>query len=509
MVYEAIQQLSRVKGPNSMQWSGLIGIGIATLLFACCISVLAVFLRWRTYLQIVAAIKGRKHTYISGYQYLCHTSDLISLLLLLSTFIIGLTGSIIASFSFFSSIITSKPLSIIGVLFCIFIAPNLVIPALLYDLLGIVRVDVPALATFHSSEIEPKQALILGLKSCLIGPLYNERRFKIGPSPSLGLLALLETLGLLHCLHLPYLLWLIPLLAACANIYYYTIGSRHIIAWTTRTIQIEQSPWASLVLHIDKWIRLAGVKRQDIRIQTMIRIGSSNGAVSDLFHPVVLLNHTFLAHSDWRQQEALFAWMIRLVHKKFPATYIWLNSCLSVISWTFLAAGVALLITFSPSRLRMLGMISLLLFVTILIYCITLFIAHEMTRHAYAEADQFAADLTGDPLALIVALHTLHALNTSRPQLSAITQKRIAALYCLTRQSDALKRWNYDPVPSLLPFSFEEKLLTTPLLQEEQATLPTADPPNIISLHDYKTKQPIANEVQLLEELPDGECAPE
>ncbi len=492
-----------------MQWFGFIGIGIATLLFTCCISVLAVFLRRRTYLQIVAAIEGHKHPHISGYQYLCRTSDLISLLLLLSTLIIGLTGSLIASFSCFPSIITSKPLSIIGVLFCIFIAPNLIIPALIYDLLGIVRVDVPALATFHGSEIEPKQALILGLKSCLIGPLYNERRFKIGPSPSLFLLALLEALGLLHCLHLPYLLWLIPLLAACANIYYYTIGSRHIIAWTTSTILIEQSPWASLVLHIDEWIRLAGIKRQDIRIQTMIRIGSSNGAVSDLFHPVLLLNHTFLTHSDWRQQEALLAWMIRLVHKKFPATYIWLNSCLSVISWTFLAAGVALLITFSPSRLRMLGMISLLLLVTILIYCITLFITRKMTRRAYAEADQFAADLTGDPLALIVALHTLHALNTSRPQLPAITQKRIAALYQLIQQPDAFKRWICDPVPSLLPFSCEEKLLTTSLHQEEQATPPASSSTNIISFHDYKIKRPVANEAQLLEEQSDGECAPE
>ncbi|GHO90803.1 hypothetical protein KSF_008510 [Reticulibacter mediterranei] len=491
-----------------MQWSGLIGIGIATLLFACCISVLAVMLRWRTYLQAVAAIEGRKYIHINGYQYLCRTSAWISNLLLPTTLLIGITGSLFASFYLFPDIILPKPLSTIGVLFCIFIAPNLVVPGLLYDLLGIILVDVPALATFNGSEIEPKQALILGLKSCIIGPLYNERRFKIGPSPSLLMLILLEALGLLHCFRLPYLLWLIPLLAACANIFYYTIGSRHIIAWTTRTIPIEQSPWASLVLHIDEWIRLAGVKRQDIRIQTMIRIGSSNGAISDLFHPVLLLNNTVLAHSDWRQQEALLAWMIRLVHKRFPTTYIWLTSSLSVISWTFLAAGAALLITFSPHHSQWPGLISPLVAI-ILTYAITLLITRKLTQHAAFEADRFAAELTSDPLALMVALHTQHSLNTSRSHLPPATRKRIAALYQLTLQSNASHYWINEPVPSLLPFSFEEKLLTTPLHQAELTTFPTAEPINIISLHDYKTKKPNTDEAQPQEELLDDECAPE
>jgi hypothetical protein len=465
-------------------------------------------LRWRTYLQIVAAIEGHEYTHISGYQSLCRTSAWISNLLLPTTLLIGIAGSLLTSLYLLPDITLSRPLSIIGVLFCIFIAPNLVIPALLYDLYGIIRVDVPALATFNGNEIEPKQALILGLKSCIIGPLYNERRFKIGPSPSLFLLILLEALGLLHCFRLPYLLWLIPLLAACANIYYYTIGSRHIIAWTTRTIPIEQSPWASLVFHIDEWIKRAGVKRQDIRIQTMIRISSSNGAVSDLFHPVLLLNNTFLAHSDWRQQEAQLAWMIRLVHKKFPVTYIWISSTLSVISWTFLAAGVALLITFSPSRSQFLSLIFLLV-VIILIYSITVLITRKITQYAYTEADQFAAKLTSDPLALIVALHTQHILNTSRPQLPSAIQQRIAALYQLTLQPDASRYWICDAVPSLLPFSFAEKLLTTPLHSEEHTTLSTAEPINIIAFRDYKTKMTIADEIQPLKELPEDEGAPE
>jgi hypothetical protein len=465
-------------------------------------------LRRRTYLQVVAAIAGHEYPHINGYQYLCRTSERISNLLLPTTLLIGVAGSLLASFLLFPTTILSRPLSIIGVLFCIFIAPNLVIPCLLYDLLGIIQVDVPALATFNSSDIEPKQALILGLKSCVIGPLYNERRFKIGPSPSLFMLILLEALGLLHCFRLPYLLWLIPLLVACANISYYTIGSRHIIAWTARTIPIEQSPWASLVLHIDEWLRLARVKRQDIRIQTMIRIGSSNGAVSDLFHPVLLLNSTFLAHSDWRQQEATLAWMIRLVHKKFPATYIWLTSSLSVISWTFLAAGVALLITFAPHSSQLPGLISPLVAI-ILIYAILLLITRKITQRAAFEADRFAAELTSDPLALIVALHTQHSLNTSRLQLPPATRNRIAALYQLTQQSNASHYWISDPVPSLLPFSFQEKLLTTPLHQEEHTTLAAAEPINIISLHDYKTKKPIADEAQEQEELLDDECAPE
>src|SRR5581483_4431433 len=130
----------------------------------------------------------------------------------------------LTSFYLLPTTLPAHSFSSAGLLFCIFIAPNLVIPCLLYDLLGIFWVDAPALMIFHGSTVEPKQALLLGLKSSIIRPLHNERRFKIGPSPSLLTLLLLEMSGLFYYFRLPSLLWLIPLLAVSGNICYYSTG---------------------------------------------------------------------------------------------------------------------------------------------------------------------------------------------------------------------------------------------------------------------------------------------
>src|SRR5579884_4240937 len=68
------------KDPNIMQCSGLIGIGIATLLLSCCTGALAVLLRWRSYQHELAAIKTGQYLSIVGYQRLCQMTDRASLL---------------------------------------------------------------------------------------------------------------------------------------------------------------------------------------------------------------------------------------------------------------------------------------------------------------------------------------------------------------------------------------------------------------------------------------------
>jgi hypothetical protein len=481
------------KDPNIMQWSGLIGIGIATILLTCCTGGLAVMLRWRSYQHELAAIKAGQYLSIVGYQRLCQMTERASLLITLAALFIGIAGALLASFYLFTPTLLSRSSFLIGLLFCIFIAPNLIIPRLLYDLLGIFWVDTPALITFHGSSIEPMQALILGIKSSVIGPLPNERRFKVGPSPSLPMLLFLEALGLLYYFHLPSLLWLMALAAASWSICY-PLGTRYVIAWTTQTIPIEQSSWASLVLHIDEWARAADIKLQDIRIHTMIRTACSDGIVWGIFRPMLLLNNVFLAHSDWRQQEALLAWLIGLLHRRVSVTYLWLNNSLLVIIWTLLATMVALLASLSTPRPLPLALIALATFT--IIYTAMILVAHRKIQHDYFAADHFAVKQTSDPLALIVALHTIHTLNTYSPQLPPLMVKRIIALYQLLQQPDSPNHWTHDPVPSLLPFSLAEKLLTTPLYQIESATTHSLEPTNVIHLHDYKTGKRATNDGQ-------------
>jgi hypothetical protein len=418
-----------------------------------------------------------------------------------------ISGALLALFYQFTPMQLSRSSFVVGLLFCVFIAPNLVMPRLLYDVLGIYWVDAPALATFHGSTIEPMQALMLGLKSSVLGPLPNERRFKIGPSPSLLTLLFLEALGLLYCFHLPSLLWLMPLASACWSICY-PISARYVIAWTTQTTSIEQSPWAALVLHIDEWARAAGVKLRDIRIHTMICTGCSDGIIWGIFRPVLLLNNVFLTHSDWRQQEALLAWMIGLLHRRVPVTYYWLNNSLFVITWALLATMVVLLASLSTLRSLLIALIVLTM--CIIVYSIMLFIAHRKIHHDYFAADRFAINQTSDPPALIIALHTIHTLTTRSSQLPPIMVKRIIALYQLLQQPDSPDHWTQVPVPSLVPFSLAEKLLTTPLHQTEAASVSLPESTNIIRLHDYKTfkraKHEIsADEVQSFDEQPDDE----
>jgi hypothetical protein len=489
-----------------MQWSGLIGIGSATLLFTCCIGAIAVMLRWRCYQHELSAIKAQQYLSIVGYQRLCQMTERTSLLITLAALFIGIAGTLLALFYLFTPALLSRSSFATGLLFCFFIAPNLIIPRLLYDLLGVFWVDAPALATFHGSSIEPMQALLLGLKSSVIGPLPNERRFKIGPSPSLLMLLFLEALGLLYSFHLPSLLWLIALAAACWSICY-PLGARYIIARTTQTISIEQSPWAALVHHVDEWARTAGIKLQDIRIHTMIRIGCSDGIIWGVFRPMLLLNNVFLAQSDWRQQEALLAWLIGLLHRRVSITYLWLNNSLLVITWTLLATMVALLASLSTPRPLPIALIALAAFT--IIYSIMILIARRKIQHDYVAADLFAINQTSDPLALIIALHTIHTLNTRSSQLAPLMVKRIMALYQLLQRPDSPDHWTHDPVPSLLPFSLADKLLTTPLHQTESDTTLPSEPANIIHLYDYKiSKRPtedLPDEGQLSDGLPGNE----
>lgn len=466
-----------------MQWSGTILVGVAATVLACCMAGIAVIIRWRRYKKEVAAVQAATYPTIVGYQHLCTTTMHMTLFVGISAIFSGILGILFAIFYTIPSSPSPRISLLVGGAICIFIAPCLVIPPFLYDLLGIVFVDIPALTTFYESELETKEAFVLGLKSGLLGPLSHERRFNAGPPPSLLTFLLLEALGLLCLYNLTYLLWLIPLLgmlwALCRVIF-----ARKILAWSTHTIPIEQSPWASLILHIGEWARVAGVKYQNIRVHTTIRVGNATGALFGILHSTLLLNTVFLMNSEWRQQEASVATLLGLAHKRIPAASTGMGHSLFIFDWLLLTLLTAVFLALPSSR-----NLTLILFAFLLVCLLTILLLLLRSRwlsRSYETADRFALKLTNDPAALIVALHTTHLLSLPSSTQSSFLDKRIHVISQHILQENQEKIWEYTPVPAISPYSIDAYTLTIPLTEPG---ISTPLPPNhskIIDINDYK-----------------------
>jgi hypothetical protein len=91
--------------------------------------------------------------------------------------------------------------------------------------------------------------------------------------------------------------------------------------------------------------------------------------------------------------------------------------------------------------------------------------------------DRYAAELTGDPLALLVALNTLAALNAlapdKRPGDFPNIVERVRALDAIIHEPGPRAPWATRPVPSVVPVSLGPYPVTVPL----GAAPPPADVP--------------------------------
>jgi hypothetical protein len=93
-------------------------------------------------------------------------------------------------------------------------------------------------------------------------------------------------------------------------------------------------------------------------------------------------------------------------------------------------------------------------------------------------ADRFAAKLTGDPKAVMAALHTLGSLANNPASMAA----RLRRLSTSRAEAGYRAPWAYAPVPAGIPLTIEGETLTAPLnpLDLEPSTAVAAYPPLIL-----------------------------
>jgi hypothetical protein len=453
-------------------------VSLITTLLACCLAGIAVILRWGIYQRERASLQVNHALRLHYYQRLCRATELISYSVSLLNLIACIAGSIVLFM--LTPSLTSSDFSLqAGNIICFLIAPCLLIPAFLYDLLGVLFIDLPALAEFHGSQLEKPFALQLLLKSSLFGSLPHERRFKVGPTPSLWTLLLLEVAGLLLLTHHSDWLWFLPLFVALWEPGRLLL-ERRIVLWTTCTLPIEQSPWGALVLHIGDWARVSGVRLQDVRVHIMLRIGTGTSVLMRPFRPMLLLNNLFLLNSEWRQQEALVATLFGQLHKHMLTRLSLIRGSLSIASWTLLAALATIL------SLSSFPFLPLLLILSLAVLVFTIVTIYQLQGN-YVTADRFAAELTRDPTAILVALHTLRHLVILSPWQALSLHRREQALGLLLQQPESQDHWNNAPVSSPLPLMRGGRSLTKPPHQAVEAEQEKTD--NIIHLLDYRRSQ--------------------
>jgi Zn-dependent protease with chaperone function len=175
---------------------------------------------------------------------------------------------------------------------------------------------------------------------------------------------------------------------------------------------------------------------------------------------MVIISEFFLRHSEWRQQDAWVGALIGLVKRKV-SLHTFLGKLISCI----IVGAYFLVLPFTNSfstdllalTIILLSPLLLLIGAYILISVISAYSQRLETRD-YIEADRLASFLTGDPVAVMVALNLVRALNgvTINQQ-----DERMRNLDELARQPWSRAPQAALPVPAVCEASYDSHLLTT------------------------------------------------
>ncbi len=293
-------------------------------------------------------------------------------------------------------------------------------------------------------------------------------------------LVLVEAVALLYTLDLAPYRWFLPLVVALWVGLIVPFGQR-IRAWLTGAKPIEQTPWASLAPRIFAWAKLAGVEVHDLRVDGIEDGNTDNAVIAGPRRHTLFLGAKLLANADWRQRDAVIGHELghaRLRH--LPA-----NAAMEVLR-TALAAALlmaaidpgflsALFPTFGSASsgdagTGLFATLSSLLVFAIAVVVLAVSAAERARRHrAELACDRFSANLTGDPLAMAVALHTIITLIgyplRQRSRTHPTFDQRQQALMQLLHLPGPRVPWAYAPVPSAIPFVAPPFSYTVPLDQ--------------------------------------------
>jgi hypothetical protein len=251
------------------------------------------------------------------------------------------------------------------------------------------------------------------------------------------------------------------------------LGPR-LLRWYATTLPIERTQWAGLASRMQEWAQLAGMRLGAVYVQQSERLGTANIVGYGRRRRSINISDKLLASTDWRQQDALIALGLypigsRLARMQLVRTL----PALAVLLLIFGAAALPGLLGQTTIDLSGGGLVlflllptclAVILFGTGIYYAVT---SRNRFRGLFFAADRFAVDLTGDPMALKVALNTVAALNGLAPDRRIAyypsTAERVAALDGLMRQPGPRAPWAYMPVPAVAPVWQGPYSLTVPL----------------------------------------------
>jgi len=266
------------------------------------------------------------------------------------------------------------------------------------------------------------------------------------------------------------------------------------IAWSNRlrllypTTPLAQTAWAPVATRAEGWARLAGVSLGGVQMAQSGAFGFADGNITGVFSRTIYLSDRFLQATDWRQQDALIAYLLGLdTRRRRLYLFSYGSSALILIFYA--------VIVFFPDSLSAASIAFIPIFFLV-IMALRIFrlsgSVYSLTRRymLLSDADRLGAELTGDPMAAIAMLTTASALTTQDPTMATVAGatlpprmtlltlgvgQRVAALDALMRRAGPRAPWAYQPVPSAAPVMLGPFTLTTPL-QPGQANAPAPTP---------------------------------
>jgi hypothetical protein len=173
-----------------------------------------------------------------------------------------------------------------------------------------------------------------------------------------------------------------------------------------------------------------------------------------------LLSDVFLKNTDWRQQDAQIALMLTLTKKRASLVNTLFDVAATAAFWIFIAAFSALVASVDApvaNSTALYALYSACICSILLVVLRIFYVSSQTSRYRYV------MDVTGDPLALLAAIHTLGLLAAIPPSRYTWQSKRMRRLEQLARQPGPRAPWANRPVPSIASLNPDSPGLTIPL----------------------------------------------
>ena len=435
--------------------------GIGATLLACAIAIVLVIHFRRVYKQQHDAVRSEKIPRYAAYKRLAMVGARLALLVTISSSLVAVGAALLLS----AQAIYPRVFVFVGIALCVVVAPCLLLPRFLFDFLALLYVDLPALAEFQGFSLSEREAVAFALRGLLFGHGASDRRYRGVLPATLSSFLLLEVTGIFFLLNFQVMLWIIPVLAVVLRLAD-GLAKNHRLKWMARVEPLERTDRVALAGRIGQFAERLEVEIDGIYVHTPMRAGPACSLVYGLRRPVLLLSDVLLKNTDWRQQDALIVLMLTLVKKKASLVNLLCNLAVMALFWIFVVAFCALVASVDAPVANSTALHALygVCICSVLLVVLRIFSMSRQTGHY-----RFVMNVTGDPLAVLAAIHTSGLLTATAPSRYAWQARWMRRLERLAREPGPRAPWANRPVPSIAPLNPDSPKLTVPL---EKAPLP-------------------------------------